>query len=121
MRLIRDWFHHLFNPHCIECLAEREDNYHRSQCKGCENLMLIIEQKNHIIESLISPNRQINDNSISKTSPGPIHNKYMPWDVKRQMLERRDREAAMKGSKQSVEELEKELGLENASEKLETV
>lgn len=42
-------------------------------------------------------------------------NKQIPWNVRRQALEKEDRETA-RLRKQSVEELEKELGVSNGTE-----
>ncbi len=113
-------FHEFLNPHCEHCKNEREDI---KICHSCETLKLEIER-------LRDENERLLDRLLAKPEPiietGPPKDmkvpKHIPWNVRRQMLEQEDREKARLMSQapqplkdiKSVEELEKELGVENA-------
>jgi len=107
------WFHKLLNPHCPDCKEERENS---KVCASCETLKIQLESVNHeknklldrlltppIVETVVQPVREI-------TAPVNI-----PWNVRRQMLEREDREKAKLLQNApvpiSTEDLEKELDL----------
>lgn len=102
-----NWFHHLFNPHCPDCI---------SICPSCEvlkgQLEVVNYEKKQLMDRLfnppvpsveIQPNREV---SIPKN---------IPWAVRKQMLEAEDRVRAklMREAPTpiSTEGLEKELDI----------
>jgi hypothetical protein len=128
------WLHHLLEPHCPDCKAEREDN---AICKSCETLRIQLEIANY-------EKRQLNDAVIRLSlppertappayqEPQPARQQHIPWAVRRQMLEaesrreaqlinaRKEEEAKLAASvprgpsggiSASVAELEQELGI----------
>lgn len=108
-----NFFHRLLNPHCFECRDE-------SICNTCEVLKLEIErlrlENGKLLDRILEkPNdeRYIQRNK-EENLVAPARN--IPWTVRRQMLEREDREKAklMNDAPKpntSIEDLEKELGV----------
>lgn len=110
---IVNFFHHLFNPHCPECTVERG-------CKNCETLRSLLDtekfEKSQLLNTLLHKDQSSQPMEVEL--PKPITSKHIPWNVRRQMLEAEDRETARLLKKQQaetkqIEELEKELGVEN--------
>jgi hypothetical protein len=85
-----DWFHHITQPHCMEC----------NECKGCVILkeQLNAERINNkklidaIVNQLNPPVREV----VEKTREPEEIKTAVPWKVRREMLEREDRIAAQK-------------------------
>jgi len=129
-----NWIHKLLNPHCEQCREDRED---ASICKACEVLRTQLEAANSEKRQLLSmllpkQKEEAVDNTIK---PEPIRTgQHVSFNIRRQMLEAEDRHKAallIKSQKeiaevprdasikttisipqsQSVEELEKELGV----------
>jgi len=105
------FFHHLFNPHCPDCQAEKE-------CISCITLRAQLTQANYERQQLLEA--VLNFGKVPETIPvqseefKPVFSKHMPWNVRRQMLEQEDRvkaELMKKAEKdrKDIEELEKEL------------
>ena len=102
-----NWVHRLFNPHCEHCLDERV-------CKSCETLKEQLESVNHeknkLLDKLLTP-------PVAEVVAGPVREVTtpvnVPWNVRRQMLEREDRERAklMRNAPIPTEDLEKELNI----------
>jgi len=117
---IFNWWHHLFNPHCPECKEEREES---EICDSCEILKLEIERLRNENDKLL--NRILREPEPEKTIDTrdlkPIkRSSSIAWNIRRQMLEAEDREKAkiirdmelnQAQKSQSVEEIEKELGV----------
>jgi len=114
-----NWIHHLFNPHCEHCREEREES---RVCPSCETLKSQLESVNHeknklldrlltppVVETVVQPVREI-------TAPVNI-----PWNVRRQMLEREDRERAklIQNAPIPTETLERELNIASATREAE--
>jgi hypothetical protein len=110
----KSWIHHLFNPHCPECEQ-------LSSCKSCETLEKQLAQSNYekemMLRSILTPqSKEINTiNETESDDISAIQPKFIPWNVRRQMLESEDRQKAMllkkqkDEQKQAIEELEKRL------------
>lgn len=109
------WIHHLFNPHCEECLQERV-------CSSCEvlkeQLAAVNREKQQMLDAILSRDKvDITGGETKVVSPESINQgKYVPWHVRRQMLEAEDRAQAAiiaKKKKEEVEiaKLEKEVGI----------
>jgi hypothetical protein len=97
------WLHHLFNPHCNLCALSRQKelDFLREQdevnrhCDSCEILKLELARIHSLNEKLIDSALEkpvIEERSV--TIPDEIRPKAVPWNVKRQLLEETDREAA---------------------------
>lgn len=130
------WIHRLLEPHCPECKEEAQD---KSICQSCETLKHQLEIANY-------EKRQMLDTILRMGSPQPqsvpvrievpesIKSRTIPWVVRKQMLEAEDREKAKlmraaenkaapakeipveKTQEESIAELEKELGIDEAQE-----
>jgi hypothetical protein len=103
------WLHHLFNPHCPHCFEERI-------CQSCETLKTVNAQlridNDRLLNKLLEPKSEfpvVNERSESE----PIKPRFVPWGVRKQMLEAEDRERAKllreAPKPEPIEELEKEL------------
>jgi len=121
------WWHHLLNPHCQFCIDEAQD---KLVCQSCEILKNQLNISNIEKERLL---RKLLDTPVEVTSVRdeelkPILPKMVPWNVRKQMLESEDREKAKlmrKAQKDSpnqssspnpsIEELEKELGVDESN------
>lgn len=114
------FFHHLFNPHCKDCL----DN---ERCESCDTLrdQLVIERANNerLLRALLEP-KDIEREVVDTKEYKPVHN-LPTWDQTRRRLEaesrakaeqiraaERDARAAAPADKE-IEQLEKKLGVEN--------
>lgn len=122
------FFHHLFNPHCPDCRAEKEDD---KQCVSCETLQLEISRLRHdnerLLEAILHPNVPA-EPKTETVEFKPITSGHVPWNVKRQTLEREERiraaqlkENAPKPSINVEEEMNKlEKELDNVRQERET-
>lgn len=114
------WLHRLFNPHCEHCREEREES---RVCSSCETLKSQLESVNHeknklldrllekpVLEATTQPEREITK---------PIN---IPWNVRRQMLEREDRERArlIQNAPIPTEALERELDIASTTREAES-
>lgn len=103
------WLHHLLNPHCAECKAEKE-------CSSCFTLLqqLAFErsEKERLLNLIIEMNKPQAEVPQEPTEMKEISN-VVPWRVRQQMLEQEDRAKAAV-IKRKTEELEKEVGISNA-------
>jgi hypothetical protein len=120
---LKHWFHHLLNPHCEQCRDERE----MSQiCDSCETLKSQLEIANYNYREVLKALLESSRPAPVTTAPDfePIRPKTVPWPVRKQMMEEEDRRKAVamrknvedqrqaiENNKQSINELEKELGV----------
>ena len=110
-----NWFHHLLNPHCPHCIAEKE---RKEFCKGCDILQYEVERLRAENQQLLSrvlhiPEKEP-ERTIAPEPMSPIKNRNIPWAVRRQMLEAEDREKARllrqaPQPSESIEALEQEV------------
>lgn len=113
------WLHHLLNPHCPECNAQKD-------CKSCytyrEQLSIANAEKQRLLELLIQKNVPVHETPVpvsESQNKAPIS---IPWHVHRRILEESDRvQAQLIAQKEreireapSIEEIEKELNLSEA-------
>lgn len=122
------WLHHLFNPHCLQCAEERAD---KAICQGCENLKMQLavanDEKRQMLASILSfAKKEQPEATATPVDYEKFKPRMMTWNVRKQMLEAEDRAAAallrkqqaenpqVEKVKQDIEELEKELGVEDA-------
>lgn len=110
------WLHKLLNPHCEHCLDEERE---ARICMSCEQLQAenarLIRQ-NEILLARVMERPESTTERTNAPEPAPVLKPRMPWAVKRQILEKEDRETAKKMKEAakpdnaiSTEELEKEL------------
>lgn len=89
---IREFFHHLFNPHCHHCAEEKEQ---ASVCRSCEILKLQLEianiEKQKLLDALLRRDEPV---APPVQENIPIRPRHVSWPVRRQMLEAEDRKAA---------------------------
>jgi hypothetical protein len=111
------WLHHLFNPHCDLCDA-------RPKCESCEvlreQLALANAEKDKLLRYVLEPEPSLTtpkQGQQDEEEDGPILPKFVPWHVRRQMLESEDRKQAQllaeskKDQDQAIKQLEKNLGI----------
>lgn len=120
MKKLFDWIHHLLNPHCPECEADREDEWQKKHtCQNCESLLLIIEKQRtdyqNLVEKVMRAPEQVDNRPEHEVQPQPI-TRFVPWHLRRQMMELEDKKKASElkkvepaQPKQTTEELEQEL------------
>lgn len=127
------WLHHLLNPHCDQCQYEEEA---RKVCQSCETLKIQLaianREKEQLLNSILESNKKPEAPASPPVNPEILKSTRMTWNVRRQMLEAEDREAAKLLAEQkkhreeskspltpgekhyvseSIEKLEKELGV----------
>lgn len=112
-----NFFHHLFNPHCPNCIEEK-------QCQNCETLRQLLDQeryeKSRLLDQIIELTKPIIVNEVREKSeePKPLQS-HIPWKVRRAILEQEDRVKARIEKEHkltevkplTVAELEKKLGV----------
>ncbi len=127
---IKDWIHHLINPHCLHCQEIREENL---VCKSCEILKQQLEianyEKKQLLDSIVNSLRP-REETAKEINYEAVRPKMTAWKVQRQMLEAEDRERARilreqnklddismdKDLNLEIEELEKRVGIITGSE-----
>jgi hypothetical protein len=103
------FFHHLFNPHCPECAAEKS-------CHSCETLRGLLDHEKHEKQQLLDRLLERPKEEVIVQQEVPKSN-VMSWKLRKSILEADDRKKAellkklaeeSKLAKEN-EELEKEL------------
>lgn len=120
------WIHHLLEPHCEQCKAEREEN---KVCSSCETYKVQLEIANYEKRELLKTVLESMKPQVSETKveiPEPLKPRAIPWRIRQQMLEEEDRakaktiadnqkrEAEAKANAdraKEIEQLEKELNI----------
>lgn len=124
-----NWLHKLLNPHCSHCREERQEE---KVCSSCEILKTELE-------ALRYNNQQLISNLMEFTKPAkapdtqplldfkPIASRHVPFSITQQRLELESRKKAQdleraseqqiltEKDKKPIDQLEKELGVEDAS------
>jgi len=109
-----DWWHKFRNPHCPHCIEEKRE---ARVCNTCEVLQLQVAKLQYENEKLLSKifEKPAEEPKIDTNDLKPIMPKTMPWNVRRQMMEREDRHKAkllkQQGEGITVEELEQEMAI----------
>lgn len=116
-----NFFHKLFNPHCPHCKEIDDEN---KVCLSCEHLRLMLEQSNierkQLLDRLLNKDNPIMIPVAPEEMKEPqLMKRNIPWNVRRQMLEKEDREKAklMRDAPKpmiintEIDALEKELGI----------
>lgn len=104
------FLHQLLNPHCEHCAAEKEAV---KVCASCEVLKqeLAIAHQNY--RELLNRMTERAPEVEATLPPQITRPKFIPWKVKREILEKEDRVKAQAMSNapkpKSTEELEKEI------------
>lgn len=107
------WIHHLLNPHCEECRLEKE-------CPSCEvlkeQLASANREKQQMLDSILNKDKTTEVETRVIMPENMNQGKYIPWHVRRQMLESEDRAQAAIIAKKKKEEaeiakLEKDVGI----------
>ena len=115
---IKEWIIHKFSVHCEEC----------NICQNCEYLKLELSRQQIINQQLVAKIVSLNKPVPDVESPfnpkdwEPINKRHIPFRVKRQQLEREDREklkTVKVDAKTTTEELEKELNISSDNEQKE--
>jgi hypothetical protein len=99
------WLHHLLNPHCPDCLAEKlrqQEEFKREQaedkiCDSCETLKYEVERLRADNDKLLARLLEKPEPVIERTvapEPMAVPPRATLWAVRRQMLEAEDREKA---------------------------
>lgn len=107
-----NWFHRFFNPHCVHCIAERDENRYCAGCdaKGAE-IQALKEERDRLLNHILNPVSKQNPIQTDKDEElAPILPASMPWKIRRRHLEEQDRAKAqaIKNAPKSDEEVAKE-------------
>lgn len=102
--------HHLLNPHCVACGEEERIRSERKEeqkiCQNCEYLKLQLEKIQELNKELIDKlTNKPETPVIEQPKTEPIVPRFIPWRVRRQMLEAEDRVKAQK-EREAAEALE---------------
>jgi hypothetical protein len=108
------WLHHLFAIQCDICAEERT-------CKSCEilreQLDIMRTERDTLLSHLINRNTPARPESEPDevNTPISIGKNTIPWQVKRELLEKEDRERAkiLRSVGPTIEELENDLRLDD--------
>lgn len=90
-------------------------------CNTCEVLREQLanseRERRELLNRLLEPSRAEPPSTIAER-PEPIQPQFTPWRVRQQMLEAEDRKKAqlMRDKNEEIENLEKELGVKDASQ-----
>lgn len=90
-------------------------------CEACEILRDQLDESNRerkeLLHRLLNKDKPEPPPIQAEEKPIPITPNFVPWRVKQQILEAEDRERArlMKNRTKEIDELEKELGVSDAS------
>lgn len=112
-----NWIHKLFNPHCPHCRDEAEQS---RVCDNCEYLKIQIaklqQENERLLNNLLDDSPKINNIEEVNVPVNLNTSRFIPFSVKRQELESRDRQIAKnqaeelkKNHNKNIEELEKEI------------
>lgn len=120
------WIHHLLNPHCEHCIDEKRES---KVCNSCDILTRENErlrfENDKLLNLLLHKDVEL-PAPASEEEYKPLV-KHLSWAARRQFLETESREAAKvlrtrekemateDKSKLVTEELEKDLGIKDAS------
>ena len=115
------FFHHLFNPHCPDCIVEE---LRKKECNSCDTLRMEIgrlqDQNDKLLSELITPKQEI-IKEVDTSELIPIQPRRVPQSVLREQYEREDRRLAEKLRKEAPKpdkiDKEKELEVLNQLEK----
>jgi hypothetical protein len=116
------FLHHLFDPHCESCEEQKREAKH---CVACEVLKmevarLQIENDRLLDKILYQPPTPAPAEPVNMADLKPLTNRSIPWQTRKRMLEEEDKHKARlikqnsATGDESVEELERELGVEDA-------
>lgn len=112
------FWHKLFNPHCQHCYDELIES---KICNNCEYLKMQIaklqQDNDKLLNELITPKEIINNSLEESSLPQPLNtSRFIPFSIKRQELETRDRKLAnqqaeelKKNHNKNIESLEEEI------------
>lgn len=97
-----EFFHRLWNPHCAHCeekdrlLMERdlEKNELNKICSTCEVLKQQLDASNAERHRLIETITRVPEVPVEREPVKMSMPKHLPWEVRRRMLEKEDREKA---------------------------
>lgn len=112
-----NWIHKLFNPHCPHCRDEAEQS---RVCDNCEYLKIQIaklqQENERLLNNLLDDSPKVQTIEQSETPINLNTSRFIPFSVKRQELESKDRQIARsqaeelkKNHNKNIEELEKEI------------
>lgn len=108
------WLHHLFNPHCPDCIPV---------CESCNTLKMELAraniEKERLLQAILDLQKPpVVNVPISEPPKIDTKNTPLPWRVRQQLLETEDRERARLIQEVmpnvTVGQLEKELGINDA-------
>lgn len=100
--LLYKWFGLDSSVHCEACEILREQ-LHKSE-----------RERTELLHRLLDQNKSEPPSTKDEEELVPINPKFVPWRVRKEMLEAEDRKKAelIRRSKENSEKLEKELGVE---------
>ena len=118
MNRITKFIHELKHPHCLDCANDKI-------CQSCETLkeqlVLVSAEKQKLLEVILEKNRTSIE-PVAEIDYKELRPKQTSWNVRRQLLEAEDREAARlirerSKEQQEIDKLEREIGIASAGAK----
>lgn len=123
------WLHKLLHPHCDQCREEEIERLEREResriCNTCEMLrnqvQLLYEERDKLLDRLLNSQVQKEESKVDTSNiKMRLPSNFIPWRVKRQMLEAEDKRAASLLKERQTElkdtdkttKLERELGID---------
>lgn len=86
--MLTDWWHRFWNPHCSHC----------NPCVSCEYLKIQIEKlqlkNDELLQGILKGMTNETKPLLAEIPPELVKPKFVPWRVRRQMLEQEDAKAA---------------------------
>ena len=112
-----NFWHKLFNPHCIHCHDELTES---KICDNCEylkqQLSILQQERNLLLGQILDKPEPIQHNELVEQPINLNTSRFVPFAVKRQELEARDRQIARNQAEdlknnhnRNIETLEKEI------------
>lgn len=117
MNFIAKFFHEFANPHCSHCEGDKI-------CQSCETLKEQLAaaniEKNKLLDLILEKNKVVNEEPAKEIDYQSVKPKYIPWNVRKELLEAEDRERARiqrdklapnSKEQKEIDKLEQEIGI----------
>jgi hypothetical protein len=115
------WLHHILNPHCEHCAEEKRE---AKFCVSCDILKQEVArlqiENDRLLSRLLDKPEPKEPASTDLNNMVPIMPRARGWQERKKLLEAEDRHKAQllkqvgATGTETIEELEKELGVDNA-------
>lgn len=92
MNMLRKWFHFILEPHCQQCVDDRLREAECQSCKTLHDVLNQVQEHNRIlINTIVDMSKPVPAEEVPMKDMEPIKPRYVPWNVRKRMLEEQDR------------------------------